>query len=118
MELPRLILAAVVAAPLATLGHSMHHAAPEYLPNEAASRVVGVTSGEAPADAAVIVLTQAVAIEETGPNQTVARFGEVYAFALSFIAVHRDEPTAISFWNLQGDDATTSCSSIRISPCS
>jgi plastocyanin len=45
-----------------------------------------------------------VAIKETGPRNTVARFGEIYVFTPSFFAVHRDEPTAITFWNLQPDD--------------
>jgi plastocyanin len=76
---------------------------PTYLPDAAAARVVTVTpSGEAAA--AVTVLTEAVAVKETGPLQTVKRFGEVYAFAPAFIAVHRDQPTEISFWNLQPDD--------------
>jgi plastocyanin len=56
------------------------------------------------ARAAITVLTEAVAVKETGPSATVARFGEVYAFAPAFVAVHRDEPTEISFWNLQPDD--------------
>jgi plastocyanin len=30
--------------------------------------------------------------------------GEVYVFTPSLFAVHRDEPTAITFWNLQPDD--------------
>ena len=50
------------------------------------------------------MLTQAIAIKETGPKETVERFGEVYAFSPSVIIVHRDEPTAITFWNLQPDD--------------
>ena len=45
-----------------------------------------------------------MAIKETGPRNTVARFGEIYVFTPSFFAVHRDEPTAITFWNLQPDD--------------
>ena len=28
----------------------------------------------------------------------------MYAFSPSFIVVYRDEPTIISFWNLQADD--------------
>lgn len=104
MELATLILAAVVAARPAAQGHAAHVGEPEYLPSETASKVVVVTRGEGPADAAITVLTQAVAIKETGPKQTVARFGEVYAFAPSFIVVYRDEPTVISFWNLQEDD--------------
>jgi plastocyanin len=50
------------------------------------------------------VLTQAVAVKETGPKETVAGFGEVYAFSPTFIAVHRDQRTEIDFWNLQPDD--------------
>ena len=50
------------------------------------------------------MLTEAVAIKETGPRATVARFGEVDAFSPAFVAVHRDEPTEISVWNLQPDD--------------
>jgi|SRR5579862_1275937 plastocyanin len=74
-----------------------------YLPNATQSRVVSIsTSGEAQAE--IIVLTEPVAIKETGPKDTVAKFGEVYAFAPSFIAVHKDEPTRLTFWNLQSDD--------------
>ena len=56
------------------------------------------------AEAGITVLTEAIAIKETGPRETVSRFGEVYAFSPSFIAVHREQPTEISFWNLQPDD--------------
>jgi plastocyanin len=74
-----------------------------YLPDAAGSLVVSVAeSGDAVAG--VTVLTQAVAVKENGPKATVRRFGEVYAFAPSFFAVHRDEPTLIEFWNLQPDD--------------
>ncbi len=74
-----------------------------YLPGPAASRVVSVaTSGSA--TASVIVQTQAVAIKETGPKETVRAFGEVYAFSPAFFAVHREEPTLVTFWNLQPDD--------------
>jgi plastocyanin len=54
--------------------------------------------------AAVTVMTEAIATKESGPKETVATFGEVYAFSPTTIEVHRDEPTAITFWNLQGDD--------------
>lgn len=105
MEATLLLLAMIItAAPVAGARHSTQHGERDYLPDEAGSHVVTVVAGEQPAEAAVTVLTQAVAIKETGPKQTVARFGEVYAFAPSFIAVHRDEPTAITFWNLQADD--------------
>jgi plastocyanin len=76
---------------------------PSHLPDAAASRVVTATESGAAA-AGITVLTEAVAIKETGPRATVARFGEVYAFSPAFVAVHRDEPAAISFWNLQPDD--------------
>ena len=51
-----------------------------------------------------MIQTHAVAVKETGPRETVAKFGEVYAWSPSFIAVHQDEPTRIRFWNLQPDD--------------
>ena len=75
----------------------------DYLPHGDAARVLTVTN-DGPAAATILVLTEAVAIKETGPHETVHRFGEVYAFAPSFFAVHRDEPTLIRFWNLQADD--------------
>jgi plastocyanin len=74
-----------------------------YLPGDAQSRLVSVsTTGEAQSE--VVVLTEAIAIKENGPKETVAKFGEVYGFAPSFIAVHKDEPTRLTFWNLQPDD--------------
>jgi len=104
MHLAILMLAATAATPVSRAGHSMPEGERDYLPNGAAAKTVSVTPGEQSAEAGLTVLTQAVAINETGPTQTVAAFGEVYAFAPSFIAVHRDQPTAISFWNLQADD--------------
>jgi plastocyanin len=74
-----------------------------FLPSGAAAKIVSVTpSGEA--QAGITVLTQAVAVKETGPKEAVAKFGEVYAFSPGFIAVHRGQPTEIEFWNLQPDD--------------
>ena len=55
-------------------------------------------------EAEVIVLTEAVAIKETGPKETVAKFGEVYALSPTFIAIRREVPTMLTFWNLQPDD--------------
>jgi len=76
-----------------------------YLPNAEASRVVTVTSStNGPIGANVFVQTHAVAIKETGPKETVAKFGEVYAFSPNFFAVHKNEPTLIHFLNLQPDD--------------
>ncbi len=74
-----------------------------YLPDRTASKVVSVTRAGS-AEEGFTVLTQAVAIKETGPKETVAKFGEVYIFSPSFVAVHRDKPTMISFRNLQPDD--------------
>jgi plastocyanin len=77
--------------------------APGFLPSGDAARTLCVTNA-GPAAATIVVLTQAVAVKEGGPKETVAHFGEVYAFSPSFIAVYRDEPTLIRFWNLQADD--------------
>jgi plastocyanin len=76
-----------------------------YLPNAAASRIVSVDSNtNAPIAAHIFIQTHAVAVKETGPKETVAKFGEVYAFSPNFFAVHKDEPTLIHFLNLQPDD--------------
>jgi plastocyanin len=74
-----------------------------YLPDAAASKIVSVSkTGNAQAE--VFVLTEAVAIKETGPKETLAKFGEVYAWSPTFIAVRREVPTMLTFWNLQPDD--------------
>src|SRR5262249_35288399 len=44
------------------------------------------------------------ATKESGPAETVKQFGEVYAFMPDVFAVRRDQPTQITFWNLQADD--------------
>lgn len=100
----RYFIVGALLAGLATAAQgATAHQETTYLPDAAAGRIVTV-SKDGSAEAGVTVLTEAVAIKETGPKATVKRFGEVYAFSPSFIAVHRDEPTMISFWNLQGDD--------------
>jgi plastocyanin len=104
------LLAAAAFAGCATskpeMEGNLHHALNMesfYLPNAEASRVVSVTTnGVAPA--AIVVQTQRVAVKESGPKETVEKFGEVYAFSPTFFAVHRDEATRIRFWNLQPDD--------------
>jgi plastocyanin len=74
-----------------------------FMPNADSAKIVTVSpTGEA--SAGLTVLTIAVAVKEHGPKATVAKFGEMYAFSPEFIAVHRDEPTQIEFWNLQRDD--------------
>jgi hypothetical protein len=75
-----------------------------FLPDAGASKVVTVASSATAAAASIVVLTEAVAVKETGPRTTIEHFGEVYAFSPNFIAVHRDEPTRITLWNLQPDD--------------
>ena len=77
---------------------------PSFLPTGPAARILTVTPGTGPAAAGVTVVTEALAERESGPAETIRRFGEVYVFAPAFFAVRRDEPTAITFWNLQGDD--------------
>ncbi len=78
-------------------------AARYFMPDAAASKIMSVARG-GPAIAKVVILTEAVAVKETGPKATVAHFGEVYGFAPAFVAVRRDEPTRITLWNLQPDD--------------
>ncbi|MGH7879379.1 MAG: cupredoxin domain-containing protein, partial [Candidatus Binataceae bacterium] len=76
---------------------------PFFLPAGDAAKIVTVTpSGEA--EAGFTVITEAAATKERGPRSTIAKFGEVYVFSPDFIAVHRDQPTQIEFWNLQADD--------------
>jgi len=84
------------ASPLRPPGHY-------YLPEAAASETVTVSKPGTEL-AEIIVVTQAVATKESGPPETIKGFGEVYAFSPQTIIVHRDEPTAITFWNLQADD--------------
>jgi plastocyanin len=103
-DVKRKIGAFVLSGIASTLAGASWVSADDYLPDEAASSVVTVSSAAGPAQASVTVLTQAVATKEKGPEETLARFGEVYAFAPSFLAVHREQPTVISFWNLQSDD--------------
>jgi plastocyanin len=74
-----------------------------YLPDAHASKIVTVTR-EGSASDEVTLMTEAVAVKETGPKTTIDHFGEVYAYSPSLIAVHRGEPTMITFWNLQPDD--------------
>jgi plastocyanin len=106
MKLSRILfllpMCLVACASIETREIDVPHA-PDYLPHNDAARVLTVTNA-GPAAATIVVLTEAVAIKEAGPRETVRRFGEVYVFVPSFFAVHRDEPTLIRFWNLQADD--------------
>jgi plastocyanin len=97
------LFAAASAASAADTGSAAAGAVRYFMPDAAASKIVTVVSG-GNAAASIVVLTEAVAVKETGPKPTLEHFGEVYAFSPNFIAVHRDEPTRITLWNLQPDD--------------
>ena len=74
-----------------------------FWPDKAASKEVSLArTGKAPV--MIVLQTHAVAVKETGPKATVAKFGEVYAWSPQLIVVHQNEPTRIRFWNLQPDD--------------
>lgn len=75
----------------------------DYLPDAGGMKIATI-SESGTALASIVVLTEGVAIQETGPKETVKIFGETYQFAPSYFAVRRDEPTRIEFWNLQPDD--------------
>jgi plastocyanin len=74
-----------------------------YLPGAQASEIVTVTR-QGNANAEVTLMTEAVAVKESGPKTTIEHFGEVYAYSPSLFAVHSGEPTMITLWNLQPDD--------------
>jgi plastocyanin len=74
-----------------------------YLPTGAAAKVLTVTE-EGEATNEITVMAERVAVKETGPKETIAKFGEVYDFSPSFIAAYRDAPIRLTFWNLQPDD--------------
>jgi plastocyanin len=93
---------ALGSAALAASALPAHHG-PFFLPSGKAAKIVTVTKG-GQAQAAITVLTEAIAVKETGPKATVKTFGEVYGFSPTLIAVYRDQPTEIDFWNLQPDD--------------
>ena len=79
------------------------HKGPFFLPSGDAAKIITVTKTGQP-EASITIMTEAVAVKEIGPKATVKKFGEVYAFSPAFIAVRRDQPTQIEFWNLQPDD--------------
>ncbi len=78
-------------------------APPSFMPDAPASKIVSVARTGVPR-AHLVIVTEAIAIKETGPKETVKRFGEVYAFSPASIFVRQDQPTMITFWNLQPDD--------------
>jgi plastocyanin len=97
------LFAATLAASAADTASTAAGADRYFMPDAATSKIVTVVSGGTAA-ASIVVLTEAVAVKETGPKPTLEHFGEVYAFSPNFIALHRDEPTRITLWNLQPDD--------------
>jgi len=76
---------------------------PAFMPDAAASKIVSVARNGR-ASRRLVIMSEAVAVKETGPAATIKRFGEVYAFSPATIIVRQNEPTQISFWNLQPDD--------------
>ena len=97
-----LVLALAVAADGPMPGHPAD-SGPDYLPSGAAKSFLVVQRGGQPARK-LVIMTERVAVNETGPKETVARFGETYEFSPSFFAVRAGEAVEISFWNLQPDD--------------
>lgn len=76
-------------------------------PHRQRASVVVTVSKTGPFVTTVLMQTHAVAVKETGPKATVAKFGEVYAWSPTFFAVRQNQPTRIRFWNLQPDDYHT-----------
>jgi len=95
--------ACVATALAAATASGQAQGAKYYLPDQAGSRIATVT-GAGQFEGEVTVLTVARATNEAGPKETVKAFGEVYDFSPSFIALRRERPTQITFWNLQADD--------------
>lgn len=93
------VLALALEASAAWAGHA--GVSGEELPSDSETLSV-IKSG--PATAGVFVLTEALATKEAGPKATVRHFGETYAFSPAVFAVYRDEPTLVTFRNLQADD--------------
>lgn len=94
---------AVIAAVDPHPAHAAADSGPDYLPSGPATAFLTVERGGQPARK-VVVMTERVAVKETGPRATVRHFGETYAFSPTFFAVRAGEPVEISFWNLQPDD--------------
>ncbi|HVE14223.1 MAG TPA: hypothetical protein VNI01_12565 [Elusimicrobiota bacterium] len=88
------------AAPAHDVAHRSE--APTIDPHAAA--IVTVQKADEWESGGVTILTQAVAVKETGPKETVARFGEVYSFSPTFFAVRREQRVLLRVWNLQPDD--------------
>jgi len=96
------LLALMVVGATVVPQHATSPPTTTYLAPGTAKEVTISKTGSA--ETQITVLTEAVAVKETGPKATVARFGEVYAFSPAVVLVHRGQPTRITFWNLQPDD--------------
>lgn len=94
---------AQVSQPVSAAARRTPIAPPAFMPDAAGSKIVSVARTGVPGQRLVIV-TEAVAVNETGPKETIKRFGEVYAFSPASIFVRQNQPTMIMFWNLQPDD--------------
>ena len=95
----------ILVCPTAARAQAVGSSSPihEFLPDLTDSKVVTVAKNATPA-AEIVILTQAVVVKESGPRAAIDRFGEVYSFVPALVALHRDQPTEITFWNLQPDD--------------
>ena len=93
-------LAVVAVVTIGLTAHAVNEGVPaDQLPSGVTDKVVSVTQSGAAAQS-LTVITEAVAIRETGPKE---RFGEIYTFSPTMFAVYRDEPIRIMFRNLQPD---------------
>lgn len=105
------VLAIALCIPMSGHPHAQAARAPApgstpsrfFLPDSNASKIVSVARADHQ-QPQIVIMTEAVAIKETGPKAAVTRFGEVYAFSPTSIFVHEGQPTTIAFWNLQPDD--------------
>lgn len=103
--IPAALLTVLLLVPCALAAeHRMDHAAKTAAVDPGAAKIVTVAKADEWEPGGLTIMTQAVAVKETGPKETVAKFGEIYAFSPNFLAVKRETPTLIRFWNLQPDD--------------
>ena len=100
---PALLTAAIFAAMLSVPAQNLVTEAEEqYLPDAAASRVVSV-SRDGSARSSIVILTTVTPGNESDPREMKV-FGLLYSFFPRTIFVYRDQPTSLSFWNLQSDE--------------
>ena len=104
---------AIAAAALLTAAGAVYQARADdmgaspgggYLPDGDAAKVVSVSRVDAMEQGGITVLTEAVTTKAGGPQETVAKFGEVYAFSPAYFVLKKGEATLIHFWNLQAGD--------------